>query len=165
MLLGTHFHTQTIPRFLIRFNFIDLFMNHFIQIPFKFPVLYFLSVRLHTDMILLKRNIVEKIRIHHRHTITCFSKWRAVDQFKLCYKNRATFIASVFCFVWFFSTFNCRSVDKCIQIFCTNDHASIFFFFFMFPVQENAEQGADAPFRDEQIWQPGVRVHLQHLPR
>lgn len=31
-------------------------------------------------------------------------------------------------------------------------------------VQENAEQGAHSPVRDEPVGEPGVRIHLQHLP-
>ncbi|XP_074710773.1 3',5'-cyclic-AMP phosphodiesterase 4A isoform X3 [Strix uralensis] len=32
-------------------------------------------------------------------------------------------------------------------------------------VQEDAEPGADPPLRDEPLRKPGLRVHLQHLPR
>ena len=35
--------------------------------------------------------------------------------------------------------------------------------FVPFPVQEDVEQGADSPVRDEPLWEPGVRVHLQHF--
>lgn len=36
---------------------------------------------------------------------------------------------------------------------------------FSLAVQENVESGVDAPIRDESVWEPGFRIHLQHLPR
>lgn len=55
-----------------------------------------------------------------------------------------------------------------VLIFASPDVTKInkytFPFFFFSLVQADAEQGADSPVRDEPLGEPGVWVHLQHLP-
>jgi hypothetical protein len=45
-----------------------------------------------------------------------------------------------------------------VTTLCNNDPC-----FSLTTVQEDAEQGAVPLVRDEPLWEPGFRVHLQHL--
>lgn len=130
MFVGPHLHTQIKPQFLFfaSFHFMNLFMSIFIQmINFQFDGLYACIYHLLVIFIkMVKYNISLIISPE-------FSKWRCANQFIITLPEFSYY----YC-LNFFSIVHFKRYKHIYELF--------FLFVCLFPVQENAEQGADAPF-------------------